>query len=129
MRIRELTIIAVTAGAALTGCTSSGSDTSPYCRELSTAAQRISTSQADLYNGTPAARRSMQRLVGELRSLQAEAPAQIKVVLTELGEAFRSAQDLLQHPRPATSTQLAAVAQTLGRDGRKITDYVTSQCD
>jgi hypothetical protein len=129
VRIREVTFVVVIAGTGLVGCTGSGSDdSSPYCRELSAAAQRIAAAQTDLYSDARDAQRAMRRLMGDLRGLQADAPARISSALTELGRAFQTAQGLLQHPHPSASAQLAEVAQTLGRDGRKITRYVASQC-
>jgi hypothetical protein len=129
MRARELMVITVAAGSLLVACTSSGSDGgSPYCRRLSAAAQRITAAESDLYGDTGRATSAMHRLVTELDGLQADAPARIKATLTDLGQAFQTAQGLLQHPDPAASAQLAAVAKTLQRDGKQLTDYATSKC-
>jgi hypothetical protein len=102
--------------------------TNGYCGKLGAAADRLNAAQASLYSGGTDAQKAVDTIVTELRSLQADAPSEIKVSLENMIAAFGQARDLLVHPTDADKATLSQIASSVSTDGEKITAYMTAKC-
>lgn len=136
MRTRAA-ILAVVLIAALAACSDSGdkspsaavSDTTTVdCAKFADASTKIAEAQTELYSGSNAAA-SIETLVAELDALKADAPDDVDEALTEMGEAFRTAAEILDDPTPENQAELAALAPKLSEASQKITEYVVDHCD
>jgi hypothetical protein len=126
---RPIAVAATLSAAVLTSCTGSGSDgVSPYCAKLIGASKRLTSAQADLYRGGSGGHAALTRIVTELNGLRDGAPSESKAALADMASAFASAEQLVQNPASAASTQLAKVARQLSADGKRISAYATSKC-
>jgi hypothetical protein len=112
----------------LSGCSGGSDDVSPYCRDLRATSDRLSTAQQDLYKGGARGEAALNRILGELRSLEKKAPTEIRTSLSKLAAAFQQAAQAVQHPTTEASEQLAAAATALSTNGKKVTDYVAREC-
>ncbi|KRA32771.1 MULTISPECIES: hypothetical protein [unclassified Nocardioides] len=132
-----LAALAVTVG----GCSSDPEDPKPdpsapqsditvSCDRFDDTAQRITDIQTTLYDGKDSSgdAAAVNDLVAELDALKKDAPDDVDTALTDLGEGFRSARELLAEPSEANSAALAALAPELAADSQTVTTWIISQC-
>jgi hypothetical protein len=132
---RNAVVLAVVLLASLSGCGGGSSDkpSAPMtevtiaCDQFSDTAKKITDAQAELYSGTGSTT-AIDTLVGELDALKEGAPQDVKAALTEMGEAFRKAQEVIKDPTQASTTELADLGPKLSEDSQKITAYIVSKC-
>lgn len=111
----------------IAACTSSSQKPNPACERLTGISNRLANAQRDLYTRGTAA---LPQLVGELQSLQAGAPADVRQSLASLITAFQRAQQALQHPGSKNAhKELARVADVVSTDGKNVSDYAAARCD
>lgn len=134
MRVREA-IFAFVLVAALSAC-GGDPESSPSaelteitlsCAKFDDTAKKITDAQAALYSGTGSTE-AIDTLEAELSALKDGAPADVRTALTDLGAAFRDAEEILDKPTPKNTAKLAELAQKLSDDGQKITAYITAEC-
>ncbi|WP_182376436.1 hypothetical protein [Nocardioides sp. WS12] len=106
-------------------------DITVECDRFEDTAQRITDAQTALYDGkdSPADAEAVDTLVAELDALKDDAPDDVDTALTDLGEGFRSAQELLADPSAADGAALAELAPGLSEDSQTVTTWILSQCD
>jgi hypothetical protein len=132
---RTSVVLAAVLLASLTGCGGGSSDkpsarmteVTIACDQFSDTAKKITDAQAELYGGTGSTK-AIDTLVGELDALKEGAPKDVKAALTEMGEAFRKAQEVMKDPTQASTEQLANLGPKLSEDSQKITAYIVSKC-
>lgn len=100
------------------------------CDRFAETARRITDAQTALYDGkdSPDDAAAVDALVEELDALRPEAPPDVRTALTDLGEGFRSAQQLLADPTEANRATLAELTPQLSEDGRTVTGWIIDQC-
>ena len=100
------------------------------CDRFADTAQRITDAQTALYDGkdSPDDATAVDALVEELDALKQDAPADVRTALSDLGEGFRSAQQLLADPTEANRAALAELTPQLSEDGRTVTGWIVEQC-
>lgn len=116
-----------------TACSSSSrsggsKNTDPYCVKLAAVSKRLVSAEQDFFTGGGGGQLALARIVGELQGLQASSPPDIRAALADLVAAFQRAEPALQDPAKHGRQELAAAAQVLSTDGKKLSDYVTSKC-
>ncbi len=97
------------------------------CDKYADTAKKITDAQTEIYSGTGGAE-ALASLRSELDGLKDGAPADVKAALTELGDAFEKAQQIMQDPANADPTELADLAPKLSQDSQKVTAYIVSRC-
>ena len=131
MRARTALAALVVLGVS-TACSSSSSggskNTDPYCAKLAAVDKRLVSAEQDFFTGGGGGQLALARIVEELQGLQPGSPSDIRAALAELVAAFQRAEPALQHPAEQGRQKLAAAAQVLSTDGKKLSDYVTSKC-
>jgi hypothetical protein len=111
----------------IAACASSSQKPNPACERLTGISNRLANAQRDLYTRGSAA---LPQLVGELQSLQAGAPTDVRQSLAKLVTAFQRAQQALAHPGSKNAhKELARMASVVSTDGKNVSDYATAQCD
>ena len=100
------------------------------CARYADTAQRITDAQTALYDGkdAPEDDAAVDALVKELDALQEGAPSDVRSALTDLGEGFRSAQQLLADPTEANRAALAELTPKLSEDSQTVTGWIVEQC-
>jgi hypothetical protein len=98
------------------------------CAEFEDTAALITKAQTDLYSGTGGPE-VIETLVTELEALEDGAPADVRVALSDMADAFREAESLLENPTPRKQRELAELAPKLANQSQTITDYVVEQCE
>ncbi|GAA4097173.1 hypothetical protein ACFFOS_00215 [Nocardioides kongjuensis] len=100
------------------------------CARYADTAQRITDAQTALYDGkhAPEDDAAVDALVKELDALQEGAPSDVRTALTDLGEGFRSAQQLLADPTEANRAALAELTPKLSEDSQTVTGWIVEQC-
>ena len=100
------------------------------CARYAGTAQRITDAQTALYDGkdSPADATAVDDLVTELEALKKEAPDRVDAALTDLEDAFRSAQRLLKGGAGADSADLTLLATQLADDSQAVTAWIVSRC-
>jgi len=124
-------LVGLLVAAAITGCSSGSNESNPYCEHLSDVSTRLANAQQNLFrNGAGGAGSSaaLARIVGELQSLQSDAPVGLRQALAHLIMAFQQAERALRAPSNESRQQLTDAAHVLSVDGKKVTDYVVSKC-
>ena len=132
---RGATALAAVLLVPLSACGASGGDkpAAPMtqitiaCDQFADTARKITDAQAELYAGKGGAE-AIASLRHELDALGNGAPADVKAAIAEMLDAFGRAQQIMQHPNPDDSAQLAALGPRLSADSQKITAYVVSKC-
>jgi hypothetical protein len=106
------------------------SDVAVDCDRYEDTAQRITDAQTALYDGkdSPDDTAAVDALVTELDALKDDAPDDVDTALTDLGAAFRSAQQLLEAPTGDDGAELAALASSLAEDSQTVTAWILDQC-
>lgn len=106
------------------------SDITVDCDRYADTAQRITDAQTALYDGkdSPDDAAAVDALVAELDALKDEAPDDVDSALTDLGEGFRSAEELLAAPDAADGAALAELAPALAEDGQAVTAWILDEC-
>jgi hypothetical protein len=134
-RPRNALVLAAVLMASLSGC-GGGSGDKPAapmtevtipCTQFSDTAKKITDAQAEIYGGSGGTE-AMDTLLGELDALKDGAPADVKAALTEMGDAFRKAQEIMKDPTQANTAELADLGPKLSADSQKITAYIVSKC-
>lgn len=98
------------------------------CDEFERTAALITQAQTDLYSGTGGPE-TIDTLVAELEALEDGAPGEVRLALTEMADAFREAEQLLEHPSPQGQQRLLDLAPELADHSQTITEYVVDQCE
>ena len=100
------------------------------CPEFADAAAKIVQAQSDLYaasgDGDPGV--AIEDLVAELDGLKEGAPEDIQEALSQLGDGFERAAELLDSTSQQAQAELVSLAPQLAEAGQQITDYVAEQC-
>ena len=100
------------------------------CPEFADVAAKIVQAQTDLYApsgaGDPGA--AIDELVAELDGLKEGAPEDVEEALSELGDGFERAAELLEDGTRQGQAELLTLAPQLAEAGQAITDYVAEQC-
>ena len=100
------------------------------CPEFADVAAKIVQAQTDLYApsgaGDPGA--AVDDLVAELDGLKEGAPEDVQEALSELGDGFERAAELLEDGTQQAQAELLTLAPQLAAAGQKINDYVAEQC-
>lgn len=106
-------------------------DITVECDRFEDTAQRITDAQTALYDGkdSPEDATAVDALVTELDALKKDAPDDVDTALTDLGEGFRSARELLADPSEADGAALAELAPGLSEDSQTVTAWILSECD
>lgn len=106
------------------------SDITVDCDRYADTAQRITDAQTALYDGkdSPDDAEAVDALVAELDGLKDEAPDDVDTALTDLGEGFRSAEELLESPDGTDGADLTEVASSLAEDSQTVTAWILDQC-
>lgn len=99
---------------------------SAECARLASVAGKIAQAQADLYKS--GSTQSLEQLRNELRSLRADAPAQIKTALAELADGFIRAHHLLANPTNANKAELAKLQSKLATDASELSNFAVTEC-
>jgi len=111
----------------------SGSPDAPFtevtvdCPEFEDVAQRILDAQAAIYTGAGGPE-EIDDLVAELDALKEGAPEDVQTALTDMGEGFRDAAELLERPTRKNRIKLVELAPKLSENGQAITTYITAEC-
>jgi hypothetical protein len=114
-----------------TACSSSSDGSKnpdPYCVKLAAVSNRLVSAEQEFFTGGGSGQEALARIVGELQSLQSDSPPDIRAALADLVSAFQRAEPALQDPSKQGRQKLAAAAQVLSTDGKKLSEYVTSKC-
>ena len=100
------------------------------CSRYADTAQRITDAQTALYDGkdSPGDVVVVDTLVEELDALKQGAPSDVRTALTDLGEGFRSAQQLLADPTEANRAALAELTTQLSEDSQTVTGWIVEEC-
>lgn len=100
------------------------------CPEFADIAAKIVTAQTELYSpsgtGDPGA--AIDDLVAELDGLKEGAPEDVQEALSELGDGFERAAELLEDATQQGKAELLTLAPQLAAAGETITDFVAEQC-
>lgn len=140
MRTRVL-ILAVVLAAGLAACSDdsdkgSGATESPSaplteltveCAKFADTAKKITDAQTALYSGKGASE-AIDTLVAELDALKEDAPEKVKTALSDMSDAFRSAEEILAKPTQENQAALAELAPKLAADGQTISAYILDEC-
>jgi hypothetical protein len=133
-RATRAVALAVALMAALSGCGGSGDKPSAPlteitipCKQFSDTAEKIADAQAEIYSGSGGTE-ATDSLLSELDALEDGAPAEVKAALSEMGDAFRQAQEIMDDPTQANAAELADLGPKLSEDSQKITAYIVSKC-
>jgi hypothetical protein len=134
-RPRNAVVLAAVLLTSLTGCGGGSKDkpSAPMtevtiaCDQFSDTAKKITDAQAELYGGSGGTK-AVDTLLGELDALKDGAPADVKAALTEMHDAFRKAQDVMDDPTQANTAELADLGPKLSEDSQKITAYIVAKC-
>lgn len=105
-------------------------DITVECDRFEDTAQRITDAQTALYDGkdSPEDATAVDSLVTELDALKEDAPDEVDTALTDLGEGFRSAEQLLADPNEADGAALAELAPALSEDSQTVTAWIIDEC-
>jgi hypothetical protein len=97
------------------------------CAKYPDTAKKITDAQTELYqrSGGSAA---VDSLLNEFDGLRKGAPADVRAALTELGAAFRKAEQVMAHPTADNAAELRDLGPKLSEDSRKVNAYVVSRC-
>ncbi len=97
------------------------------CDKFADTAKKINDAQTALYGGT-GGQEAIDSLVTELDALKDGAPADVQEALTDMGNGFRSAAEIMENPTAENQAALAALTPKLADDGKKISDYIVDEC-
>jgi hypothetical protein len=120
----------------LTGC--GGSNDKPSsapmteiavrCDRYADTAKKITDAQKQIYSGTGGGAEAVASLRSELDGLKDGSPTDVKAALTELGDAFEQARQIMADPANADTSALADLGPKLSKDSQKVTAYIVSKC-
>ncbi len=102
-------------------------ETTISCDKFEATAKRINEAQSELYTSSGASA-AIEDLVDELEALKDGAPADVQTALDDLAAGFRVAVDVLDNPTQENAKRLQDLGDRLSESGKRVTEYIVSQC-
>lgn len=97
------------------------------CARFEATAKRIAEAQSELYSAS-GAKAAIDELVTELDALKDGAPANVQKALDDLGDAFRTAAEVLENPTQENAEKLQDLGTELAESGQLVSEYIVSKC-